>query len=251
MILPKPKDAIHKAWLYRTLIGIYGNSELAKVLYFKGGTCGAMLGYLDRFSVDLDFDFVGTEHELDDTRTRMESVFRELGLTVYDQSKIVPQYFLKYEAPEGTRNTIKIDVTTLPPKANTYEPRRFLEIDRMITCQTIETMVANKLVALPDRYQRHEAIAGRDLYDIHHFFLKGFRYNAEVILERTGKDMFQFFADLIEFIEVRVTDEVINQDLSTLLPYENFSRIRKVLKRETMMFLRDEQKRLDLLHHLR
>lgn len=129
-------------------------------------------------------------------------------------------------------------------KANTYEAKRFHEIDRVITCQTIETMVANKLVALVDRYEHSENIASRDLYDIHHFFLQGYRYNEAVIRERTGKNMPQFFADLITFVEQHITDEIINQDLNTLLSFEKFSRIRRILKQETLMFLRDEEKRL-------
>lgn len=244
IILPQPKDAAHKAWLYRVITGIYDDASLAKVLYFKGGTCAAMLGYLDRFSVDLDFDFVGERAALPATQDRLETVFRDLGLTIHDQSKIVPQYFLKYGAPEGERNTLKIDVSVPPPKANIYESKRFHEIDRIITCQTIETMVANKLVALVDRYEHTEAIAGRDLYDIHHFFMKGYRYNEKVIYERTGKSTKQFFADLTAFIEKHITEKTINQDLNTLLPYEQFSRIRKTLKQETLMFLRDEQKRI-------
>lgn len=51
MILPQPKDAVHKVWLYRILAGIFDSAFLADVLAFKGGTCAAMLGYLDRFSV--------------------------------------------------------------------------------------------------------------------------------------------------------------------------------------------------------
>ncbi len=245
IILPKPKDAVHKAWLYRVLSGIYDDATLAHVLYFKGGTCAAMLGYLDRFSVDLDFDLVGDRTVLSHTRTRLEAVFRDLGLTIHDQSKVVPQYFLKYDAPEGERNTMKIDVSISPPQANMYESKRFQEIDRIIMCQTIETMMANKLVALIDRYEHSEAIAGRDLYDIHHFFMKGYRYNEEVIRERTGKNTKQFLNDLIIFIENRITEEIINQDINTLLPYEQFSRIRKLLKQETLMFLRDEQKRIE------
>lgn len=242
--LPKPKDAKHKAWLYRALTGIYDDAALAKALYFKGGTCAALLGYLDRFSVDLDFDFVGKRAELPETRIHLEVVFRDLGLTIYDKSKVVPQYFLTYEAPEGERNTMKIDVSIPPPKANTYESKRLHEIDRIITCQTVETMMANKLVALMDRYEHREAIAGRDLYDIHHFFMKGYRYNEDVIRERTGKDMKRFFADLIAFIEQHITEKIITQDLNTLLPYEKFSRIRRILKPETLMFLRDEEKRM-------
>lgn len=244
IILPKPKDVLHKAWLYRVLAGIYDNAALAQMLYFKGGTCAAMLGYLDRFSVDLDFDFVGKRADVPPTRARLGQVFRDLGLTIRDQSKAAPQYLLKYEAPEGERNTMKIDVAVPPPQANKYEAKRFQEIDRIITCQTIETMVANKLVALIDRYAHNEAIAGRDVYDIHHFFMKGYRYNEEVIRERTGKDTEQFFTDLTAFIEKHITEKIINQDLNSLLPYERFSRIRKILKQETLMFLRDEQKRM-------
>jgi predicted nucleotidyltransferase component of viral defense system len=244
MILPQPGDAVHKAWLYRVLSAVYSDAALAQVLYFKGGTCAAMIGYLDRFSVDLDFDYVGSDVALPTTRRQLEAVFEDLGMTIYDQSRVVPQYFLKYPAATGTRNTMKIDVLAPPPKANTYEPKRFHEIDRIITCQTIETMMGNKLVALKDRFDHNESIAGRDVYDIHHFFIRGYRYNGRVIEERTGKDLPEFFADLIAFVEEHVTDEIVNQDLNTLLPYELFSRIRKVLKQETLLFLRDEQTRL-------
>jgi predicted nucleotidyltransferase component of viral defense system len=243
MIVPQPKDVVHKAWLYRVLTGIYDNADLAKVLYFKGGTCAAMLGYLDRFSVDLDFDYVGERKAIPETRKKLEKIFAELGLTIHDKSKVVPQYFLKYEAQKGQRNTMKIDVSVPPPRANTYEQKRFSEIDRIITCQTIETMMANKLVAFMDRYENNEAIAGRDLYDIHHFFMQGYRYNEAVIKERTGKSTIQFFTDLIAFVEQHVTEEIITQDLNMLLPYERFSRIRKILKSETLMFLRGEGER--------
>lgn len=247
MIVPQPKDAAHKVWLYRALIAISSNSVLNSTLAFKGGTCAAMLGYLDRFSIDLDFDFIGESQALVDTRTRLELIFRELGLVIHDQSKVVPQYFLKYAAPEGSRNTLKIDVSIAPPKANRYEPKRFGEIDRIITCQTIETMVANKLVALMDRYQHSEAIAGRDLYDIHSFLMKGYRYDPAVILERTGLELPQFFAKLITFIQQQVTEKLINQDLNTLLPAAQFSRVRKLLKPETLRLLLDEQQRMNVI----
>jgi predicted nucleotidyltransferase component of viral defense system len=245
IILPNRKDALHKAWLYRVITGIYDNAMLADVLYFKGGTCAAMLGYLDRFSIDLDFDYVGKPATLSGTRKHLEMVFHTIGLSIHDQSKVVPQYFLKYTAPEDHRNTLKIDVSTLPPQTNTYEPRRFHEIDRIITCQTTETMMANKLVALIDRYEQNGTIAGRDLYDIHHFFMKGYRYNEAVIQERTGKSAKNFIAHLITFIDKHITEEIINQDINTLLAYEQFSQIRKVLKQETLMFLRDEYKRIE------
>ena len=175
MILPNAKDAIHKAWLYRLLAEIYDDPLLANSLYFKGGTCAAMLGYLDRFSVDLDFDFVGEVSDVKEIKKQLEKVFQKLDLEIKDQRKNVPQYFLKYPTRENERNTIKLNVSFPPIKTNQYEPKEFTDIDRIINCQTIETMFANKLVALIGRYEKNESIAGRDVYDIRHFFLQGYR----------------------------------------------------------------------------
>lgn len=246
MMLPNPNDAIHKAWLYRLLSAIYDLPELAATLYFKGGTCAAMLGWLDRFSIDLDFDYVGKHSEMTAVRRMLERIFADLGLEIKDASKNVPQYFLRYPAPKNQRNTIKIDTTFPPPKANQYQPQQLQEIDRVVMCQTKETMFANKLVALMERYERREAIAGRDLYDVHHFFLQGFRYNVPVILERRKtKNLAGFFQELIDFVERHITQRIVDQDLNALLSPDQFRRVRSHLKRETLMFLRDELQRIN------
>ncbi|MFA4817721.1 MAG: nucleotidyl transferase AbiEii/AbiGii toxin family protein [Parcubacteria group bacterium] len=245
MILPNQRDAIHKAWLYRLLAEIYDDAKLAGALYFKGGTCAAMLGYLDRFSVDLDFDFMGDSTNITEIQKKLESVFASLGLEIKDRSRNVPQYFLKYPVKTDERNTLKLDVTFPPPEANEYEPKEFIDIDRIINCQTIETMFANKLVALIDRYEKNESIAGRDLYDIHHFFLNSYRYNTAVIEERRKKPVLAFFQELLNFVEKNITETIINQDLNVLLAPDKFQKIRKILKRETLMFLRDEIARLE------
>jgi len=245
MNLPNPKDAIHKAWLYRLLTAIYDNQILANSLYFKGGTCAAMLDYLDRFSIDLDFDYVAKKQGLSLVSMNLEQVFKKLGLEIKDKSKKIPQYFLKYPVSQSNiRNTIKIDVTMPPPKSNKYTAIRFNEIDRIITCQTIETMFANKLVALIDRWEKNNSIAGRDLYDIHHFFMKGFRYDKKVIVERRKQKLDKFLSELIVFVEKRINNKVINQDLNSLLPYKDFKKNRKILKKETLMLLKDELKRV-------
>jgi len=240
MILPHKKDAIHKAWLYRLLSAIYDNRALAEQLYFKGGTCAAMLGWLDRFSVDLDFDCKAKAGGARQVQKDMESVFADLGLEIKDKSKNAPQYFLRYSAEENARNTIKIDAAMPPPKANAYHTVLLGDIDRIVPCQTKETMFANKLVALIDRFEKHESIAGRDLYDIHHFFMKGFSYTKEVVVERRKTTAPVFLKELIDFVEKRITETVITQDLSALLAHDKFQKIRKVLKAETLMFLRDE-----------
>jgi predicted nucleotidyltransferase component of viral defense system len=244
LILPQSKDAIHKAWLYRLLLALTNEKYLSEKLYFKGGTCAAMLGYLDRFSVDLDFDFMGKKDDLSEARIILEKLFQKLGLEIKDQSKNTLQYFLKYPAPEGLRNTLKVDMSFPPPLANRYEAKEIIDIQRVLRCQTKETMFANKLVALIDRYERNGSIAGRDVYDIHHFFLQGYAYNKAVIEERRKKDIRNALKEIADFIDVSITETIINQDLNFLLPQETFQKIRKSLKIETLLFLRDEIQRL-------
>jgi len=245
MILPNPKDAIHKARLYRLLLAIYDNQNLANVLYFKGGTCAAMLGFLDRFSVDLDFDYIGGIEGLKNTRKELESVFKKLDLSIKDKSSKVPQYFLKYNSNQDRRNIIKVDITFPPPKANIYQAHKFNEVDRIIMCQTVETMFANKLVALIEHFEKNGSIAGRDLYDIHHFFMQGFKYNEKVIIERRNSSLRFFFRELTNFIEKKINQNIINQDLNFLLSSDKFQKIRKILKQETLIFLDDELKRIE------
>jgi len=126
-------------------------------MYFKGGTCAALLGWLDRFSVDLDFDYMAGKPGMTEVCGAMEDIFEELGLEIKDKSKTVPQYFLHYDTPRNERNTIKIDATFPPPKANQYQPMQIHEIGRVVTCQSKETWFANKLVAFIERHEKRES----------------------------------------------------------------------------------------------
>jgi predicted nucleotidyltransferase component of viral defense system len=240
MFLPKKEDAVHRAWLYRTLAEIYSDAYLSKTLAFKGGTCATMRGFLDRFSVDLDFDLISDKNEIPQIRKKLEKIFEKLGLEIKDSSHKVPQYFLRYPAKEDFRNTLKIDVTTDPPKSNRYEMARLSDIDKIVKCQTIETMFANKLVALIDRYEKNESIAGRDVYDIHYFFLSGYDYDKKIIEERRKISILEFFNQLIEFVEKNITLTIIQQDLNILLSYEKFRQTKWHLKNEVVMFLKEE-----------
>ena len=242
MILPNKSDAIHKAWLYRVLGEIADSGYLSGVLYFKGGTCASMLGWLDRFSVDLDFDYVVGEEKIEETRLVLRGIFKKLGLEIKDESKRGIQFFLKYENSIGHRNTLKIEASFPIFKSSKYEPKRLKEIDRIIICQTKETMFAHKLVSLEDRYKKTKHIAGRDIYDIHYFFMNGFDYSREVIKERTGFDKKEFFNRLTSFIDKKITDKIITEDLGPLLPNDKFNSIRKVLKRETLELIKENSK---------
>ena len=175
-----------------------------------------------------------------DIAKAIREIFQELDLKISQKSHQSLFYLLKYSAQPGSRNTIKLSLIDIALKSNIYSSFYLAEIDRFAFCQTKETMFANKLVAVTDRYKKHKMIAGRDIYDIHHFFLSGFHYNEAVIKERTSKQPINYFKALIKFIESKITEKIINEDLSFLLSQDKFQLIRKILKRETLMFLRDE-----------
>jgi len=242
MILPDKKDAVHKAWLLRILREIADDSELAALLRFKGGTYASIIGLIERFSVDLDFDLID-EEKVDFTRTHLEKIFKKLGLEIDQKSQNAPQYFVKYKNSPGERNTIRIDITFPSPINNEYEAVLLPDIDRVLYCETPETMFANKMVALIERYEKHGSIAGRDIFDIHTFFIKGIRYKREIIEERTGLEVVIFLNKLTGFIEKKITQKIIDEELNSLVPYDDFSKIRKILKDEVLMFLKDEKAR--------
>jgi predicted nucleotidyltransferase component of viral defense system len=240
MLNLRPEDIIHKSYLHRLLAEIVDQPILSQALAFKGGTCAAMLGYLDRFSVDLDFDVVG---DTDDAvlRNAFHQVFNQLGLVVTLEYDNVLFFQLRYPSSPGKRNTLKVSASSLKIVANQYKVQHFPEIDRLIKSQTIETMFANKLVAVTDRYTQHKTIAGRDIYDIHHFFIQGHAYHGSIIRERTGLEPKAYFGNLIDFIKTHVTQTVINEDLNSLLPYKKFQQIRKILIPETIAMLVKER----------
>lgn len=243
MIPVRPQDVMHKAWLLRLLTAIADNPRLSTNLYFKGGTCASMLGFLDRFSVDLDFDLKsGSDNSM--LRQEFHRAFDDLELHIDDESKKALEFFLKYPSRPGDRNTIKLDALPVLFSQNCYEAKHLPEIDRVLMCQTADTMFAHKLVAPVDRYEKHGSIAGRDLYDIHHFFFSGLRYRSEVIVERTGMEVASYLTKLVAFIEQHITETVINQDLNTLLTADKFQQIRHILKTETLQFLHQEIDRL-------
>lgn len=237
MLIPSPHDAVHRSELLRLLSAIADDRELMTMMRFKGGTCAAMRNLLERFSVDLDFDLLSLE-QIVTARKHLEAIFSRLQLTIKDQSKTVPQYFLRYDAAGSKRSIIALDITVPPPKSNEYETVHLSDIDRFVPCQTVATMVANKLVTPLDRFARHGTIAGRDIYDIHHFLSAGLAWNAAVIEERTGMSVPKFFRALGDFIDERVTKTVIDQDLNVLLPAVQFRKIRHTLKVETLNLLR-------------
>lgn len=243
MTIIRPQDAYHKSQVFRLLTEIADDPLLAQELYFKGGTCASMLGYLDRFSVDLDFD-LKEEKKTAEVRSCLKEIFKSIDLEIKDENPKALEFLLRYKAPENERNSLRIDVVGLNYKGNKYEPKLLLEINRVLICQTKETMFSHKLVAVTERFAKHGSVAGRDIYDIHYFFLNGFRYIPDLIEERTNEGVLSYFRTLLAFIKKNITTELLMQDLGTLLPSEKMKVVKNNLLSETTMFVEDEIKRL-------
>jgi predicted nucleotidyltransferase component of viral defense system len=246
MVGPINKEqARHEAYMYRLLAEILDDKYLVANSFFKGGTCARMLGYLDRFSVDLDFDI---KKDVDKKKFReiLYSIFKNLDIEIKDESKKALQFFLKYPSPSGKRNTVKIEFLDKIFKANKYESKYLSPIERTAMCQTIETMFGHKLIALIDRYEQGGSIAGRDVYDIHHFFLQDYDYNSQVIVDRRGVSVLEYFKKLREFVNNRITRKILEEDLNILLEYKKFKQVNKYLKKETLNFIDIEIKRLSV-----
>ena len=230
--------------MYRVLVEIADDKQLLNILRFKGGTCAAMLGWLDRFSIDLDFDFIGDHSSVGDVRSKLEQLFKALGLEIKDRSDSGIQYFLKYAAPQNQRNSLKVEASFPVPRCNQYQSMYFSEIERTLWCQSRECMFANKLVAVLDRWAKHHSLAGRDIYDIHYFFINAVPYLATVIEERRGTDLVSFFSELRDFIKKRFNSVVIQQDINMLLPHKKFKTFYKHVVPETVRLIDEEMIRL-------
>jgi len=223
------------------LAAILNNKRIASKVYFKGGTAAMLLGWLDRFSLDLDFDL---SHKADKQKLGQELVltFKKTGFQIKEKSKRELFFILRYEAPHSLRNSLKISIIDRTWKSNRYKTFYLSEIGKFAQCQTKETMFAHKLVTLVDRYKKHKEIAGRDLYDVHYFFSQGFSYSPQIIKERTALDRLHFFEQLYVFIENKFNQKVIDQDLNYLLPLDKFKIVRKTLKTESLVYIKEEIK---------
>lgn len=233
------QQSVHKNWMFRILSDIADCDELSSNIAFKGGTCASLLGYLDRFSVDLDFDYlpvnlVNSNKTKSKYRKIFHKIFEEIGLIIDQESKTQLQFFLKYKTHIGDRNTLKVEIIDNKVKSNIYDTLYFKEIDRFMQCQTIESMFSNKLVALTDRFEKHGSIATRDVYDINYFFNQGFSFVSEIIEERTGLKVKEYLIKLQDFIKANISQKLIIEDLNYLLDSDQLKSARKYLLLEVV-----------------
>jgi predicted nucleotidyltransferase component of viral defense system len=244
MRLPKTSDAAHKVNMYRLLSAILNDNWLSQQLVFKGGTCAALRGWLNRFSIDLDFDLPDKTMK-PEVRTRIIEIVDSLRFEIKDQSHDHLQFFLKYSSPPMMRNTLKLEINDTPSPLNESEPANLAELNRIAITQTQSTMVANKMVAALGRLENTGSVAGRDFYDLHHFLSQGYEIKKDIVEERTKRAYGDYVTSLIDYVEHTLTETKLYEDINPLLPANEIQKVVKNLREELLWLLRG------LLHRAR
>lgn len=238
MIVPRKKDLRHKNQLLRLLALILKDKFLANELKFKGGTYAALRDLLPRFSVDLDFD-LPAQNKKNEIRQHCYDIFNQLKLEIKDESQKHLQFFLRYESPKRERNTLKLEINDQPSPANRYEAANLREVQLYCQGHTLDTAFANKLVAATARYAKNKKLAGRDFYDLHVFFNQGLDINQAVIEDLTDQDLPSYLQFLATFIEEKLNQKLLQEDLNLLLPADEVRVIVPQLKVELLRMIKN------------
>lgn len=185
----------HKTNLTNILIDIYKDKTLARSLGFKGGTSAMLFYNLPRFSVDLDFDYIGDKTKLSEVVSKITDLLSK-KYKIKDQSTKFNTLFWLLSYAKGEHN-IKLEISTRETSYNKYETKVFYGVNLKVI--SIRDMIAHKMVAFTER----PAVANRDLFDIH--YLLGTEYaadiNYEIIKKRTAKEPKEFYMGLLTLIE--------------------------------------------------
>lgn len=197
--------ALHEDYMRKILKEIF-SSEISDFLGFKGWTLTYLCYCLDRFSTDIDIDTLNLENEekiIKVVRKRLQGLWDIKNETLW---KTLHRWIFRYD--ERSMN-IKVEFNKRIRKSNTYD---FQDIDGIkIRCMAPESIFANKLVALYERFKN------RDLYDVNFFLKNDFPINNEIIIERTWKDMKELAKELIELLPIHYQQNNVLADLWEVL----------------------------------
>ncbi|MBD3300527.1 MAG: hypothetical protein GF347_04195 [Candidatus Moranbacteria bacterium] len=194
----------HEIILKKILADIYSNKRLQNKLAFKDGTCLYLFHKLNRFSTDLDFNLLNNE------------------LKSYELTKILKQYLILEEniskrntwfwlgSFEKGRQKVKVEVSKRR-YLDKYETKNFYGFT--VKTMTKDCMFAHKLCAITDRRKPQN----RDLFDALFMFEQGFNISEEIIKQRTGKNLKEYFKELIDFIEKKINPALILDGLGEVL----------------------------------
>lgn len=221
--------AKHKTLLVQILKDIYSDITISSLLGFKGGTACYLFYGLPRFSVDLDFDFMGNAADVSAVCEKIKKIIKEYG-------KIKEQYikkntvFFMLSYDDKARN-IKVEIS-LRNFGSLYEIKNYLSVSMLAMKK--EDIFAHKLAALLERKQ----IASRDLYDIWFFLKNRWEINKEMVEKRTGLGFDEYLRKCIDFIEEKINRRNILSGIGELLDEKQKAFVKNKLKDEAIFLMK-------------
>jgi hypothetical protein len=216
----------HREKLIQFLLKIYQDSFLAPLLGFKGGTAVYLFYKLNRFSVDLDFDLLDKEQE-EKVHSKICSYAEELGQIKDETIKFYgPLAVFSYE--KG-KQQVKIEISNRET-CSSYEVKQLLGCPIKVMVKS--DMFSNKLLAC------YERMAVRDIFDVYFMFNSNWDYNSDLINQRSGKNLVDFFSALVKKLSEFDANNVL-ADLGHLVDTpKQKSWAKTKMKEETLMRLR-------------
>lgn len=227
----------HRLIMGEILREIYSDTTTAPLLGFKGGTCAYFFYDLPRFSVDLDFDFLGKS---DDARYKviLEKIGKILGKYGTVKDLRVKRFTIFGLLSYGTdEHNIKIEISIRSKFENRrvyYEIKEYAGIS--VLAAKKEYAFAMKLVALTQR----KMLVMRDVYDVHFFIKNRWDIDESIIEIMTEKKLKDYLNDCIKAVE-KIKDNHILDGLGELIGEKEKDWARNNLKKETLFQLKNYQ----------
>ena len=197
------------------------NSKYGQMLTFMGGTCLRFVYKIDRFSEDLDFEFVGNENiDYSDLAKFFEKELGNIGFSVDTRVKEAENIiiiFVKFSAllkeaglsdMENQKLKIKFEIDPNPPKAINYDSELISSYGRTfnILANSLSTLFAQKILAIVFRpFQK-----GRDFYDLVWFLSQKEMEPNYKLLQEKGIEVGSR-EELIDFLQKKVGESDLKQ----------------------------------------
>jgi len=229
----------HQLIMGRILQDIYGDTAIASLIGFKGGTCAHFFYELPRFSVDLDFDLFSAAQETQKiVFEKVKSILAKYGEVKNSRIKRFTVFSLLSYGSDDHNIKVEINIRMLMSNLKDhYELKEYLGISMFVAKK--DYLFASKLSALSLRSET----AMRDIYDIWFFAKNNWDINADVVKARTGKSIKEYLIDCIDIIE-KVKDREILRGLGELIEEKEKAWARTSLRKETIFLLKNYQSAL-------
>jgi len=237
MLLNREK---HRLVMNMVLRDIADDPILAPSLGFKGGTCAYFFYGLPRFSVDLDFDFLGADvSETEEVLSRLQGIAKRYG-TVRDAYVKRNTIFVLLSYGDRDHN-IKIEVNrdTTEETRSKYVLRQYIGLSLLVARQ--DYMFAMKLAALLTR--KH--LVMRDVFDIHFFASKQWDIDTEALERRVKQTPEAYIGECIKTVESLKENQLLT-GIGELIDEKQKAWVKEHLIPDAVFLLRNYQSALSM-----